>query len=157
MVEIGEKVPGMVLVDTELKKVDVSEAVKNGITVIAFFPGAFTSVCTKEMCRFRDDMSQLDSLGANIFAVSVDGPFSNKAFKEHNNLNFTILSDYDRSAVKAFGIELKDFAKLDGYTAAKRSIFISDNNGIVRYKWVSDDPTIEPDYKAIKTAVEELK
>ena len=155
-VEIGNKVPGITLVDTDLKQVNLAEAVKGKKTVLAFFPGAFTSVCTKEMCTFRDDMSKLESLRANAIGISVDDPFSNKAFKEHNKLNFTLLSDFDRNAVKAFGIELKDFAGLRGYTAAKRSVFVADAGGTIRYRWVSDDPRVEPNYDEVRAALAKI-
>jgi peroxiredoxin len=145
-------IPDVSLVDTELKPVKLADAVAKGKTVLAFFPGAFTSVCTKEMCTFRDDLSKLGSLNARVIAISVDGPFAGKGFKEKNGLNFTLLSDYNRDAVRAFGIELNDFAGLKGYVAAKRSVFIVDN-GIVKYKWVSNDPKVEPKYQEIESAL----
>ncbi len=154
MVAIGEKAPDVNLVDTELKHTNLSKAIAGKPAIIAFFPGAFTSVCTAELCKFRDSMSEFNSINGSVYAISVDGPFSNKAFKEKNRLNFTILSDYKREAVKLFGIELNNFANLSGYTAAKRSVFITDHNGTVRYKWVSDDPTVEPNYNEIKRALE---
>ena len=153
MIEIGTKVPEIKLVDTDLK---VSSLIpeQGKPTLIAFFPGAFTGVCTKEMCTFRDSMAKLNTVNAKVVGISIDGPFSNKAFKEQNKLTFSILSDYNREAVKTFGIELNNFAGLNGYVAAKRSIFIADKTGTISYVWVSDDPTVEPDYNII---MEELK
>ena len=157
MVEIGSKVPRVNLVNTELKQVEISGASSGKPTVIAFFPGAFTSVCTKEMCTIRDNISGLGGVKAKVYAISVDGPFANKAFKEHNKLEFELLSDYRRDAVRAFGVELNDFAHLSGYTAAKRAVFITDSSGTIRYKWVSDDPTVEPKYDEIAQKLKELK
>ena len=154
MVEIGEKVPKVELVDTELQKLNLKKEIKGKNAVLAFFPGAFTGVCTAELCKFRDSMAEFNSMNGSVYAISVDGPFSNKGFKEKNNLNFTILSDYRRKAVKKFGIPLENFAHLDGYTAAKRAVFVTDRKGIVRYKWVSDDPTVEPNYGEIRNALE---
>ncbi len=153
MIEIGTKVPEIKLVDTDLK---VSSLIpeQGKPTLIAFFPGAFTGVCTKEMCTFRDSMAKLNTVNAKVVGISIDGPFSNKAFKEQNKLTFSILSDYNREAVRIFGIELNNFAGLNGYVAAKRSIFIADKRGTISYVWVSDDPTVEPDYNII---MEELK
>ena len=156
MVEVGEEVPRVPLYDTELKKVSLARAVKNRVTVLAFFPGAFTGVCTKELCTFRDSLSQLNSLNTNILAISVDSPFANKAFKDANNLNFTLLSDPKRKAVKKFDILLKDFAGMKGYVAAKRSVFIIGKDSKVAYKWVSDDPTVEPNYDEVKTALSKV-
>ncbi len=155
MVEVGEDVPKVSLFDTELKKVGLAKAVKGKTTVLAFFPGAFTGVCTKELCTFRDSMSQLGSLNANVLAISVDSPFANKAFKDANSLNFTLLSDSRRKAVKKFDIQLKDFAGMKGYVAAKRSVFII-KDGKVAYKWVSDDPTVEPNYEEVKSTLSKL-
>ena len=157
MVEIGEKIPSVKLVDTELKPVHLYRASKGQPTIIAFFPGAFTGVCTKEMCRFRDDLAKLNSMNSRIYAVSVDGPFPNKEFKEKNGLNFTVLSDYKKQAVKKFGIVLDNFAHIKGYKVAKRSVFITDSEGVVRYKWVSDDPMVEPNYAEVESALQSIK
>jgi peroxiredoxin len=125
--------------------------------VLAFFPGAFTGVCTKEMCTFRDTMSKFNALDSNVVGISVDSPFSNKSFKEQNKLNFPILSDYDRKAVRAFGVELPNFAGLRGYTAAQRAVFVLDKEGIIKAKWVAENPGIEPNYDWVSREVEKLK
>jgi glutaredoxin-dependent peroxiredoxin len=104
------------------------------------------------MCTFRDDLSKFQNVGSNVVGISVDSPFSNKSFKAQSNLNFPILSDYNRNAVKAFGIELPNFSNLIGYTAAKRSVFVLDKDWIVRWKWVSDNPSVEPDYDEVERA-----
>lgn len=156
MVEVGEPAPDVQLVDTDLKPVRISDF-KGKVTVLAFYPGAFTSVCTKEMCTFRDNMSKFNSLNAAVVGISVDSPFSNAAFKKTYNLNFPILCDYNREAVKVYGVFHENFAGLKGYTAAKRSVFILDKQGIIRYKWVSDDPKVEPNYEEIAKVVERLR
>ena len=115
--------------------------------VLAFFPGAFTGVCTKEMCTFRDSMQ---TLPGQVVAISVNDPFSNKGFAETHRLQFPILSDYTRETIQRLNIFHNDFAGLKGYTAAKRSVFVLDDKGVVRYKWVSEDPTKEPNYEEIK-------
>lgn len=157
MVEVGEPLPRAKLVDTELQQVSLPKAAKKSPAVIAFFPGAFTSVCTKEMCTFRDNIGKFNSMNANVFAISVDGPFPNKEFKAKNGINFPILSDYKRKAVKKFGIPLENFAGLKGYTAAKRAVFIADSHGVVRYKWVTDDPMVEPNYSEIESALSSIR
>ncbi|EZQ07077.1 alkyl hydroperoxide reductase [Candidatus Acidianus copahuensis] len=154
MVEINQKAPDVELVDTDLKKVKISDF-RGKVVVIAFYPGAFTSVCTKEMCTFRDSMSKFNEINATVVGISVDPPFSNKAFKDQNKLNFTILSDYNREAVKQFGIPM-EFPFLPGYVTAKRSVFVLDKEGKIRYKWVSDDPGKEPNYKEIEEVVRNL-
>jgi len=156
MVEIGERAPDVELVDTERKPVKISDF-KGKRTVLAFYPGAFTGVCTKEMCTFRDSLSKFNSLDANVVGISVDPPFSNKAFKEQNKLNFPILSDYNRDAVRAFGVALESFAGLRGYTSAKRSVFILDKEGVVKFKWVSDNPGIEPNYEQVLSELSKVQ
>ncbi len=153
MVEVNGPVPKVSLYDTEMNRVKVQKVSKGKSTVIAFFPAAFTSVCTKEMCTFSDAIAKFNSLDANVIGISVDSPFSNKAFKEHNKINFTLLSDFKRKAVKKFGVELKDFNGLKGYISAKRSVFIVNKEGLITYKWVTEDQAKEPNYEEIKTAL----
>lgn len=151
-IEVGQKLPDFELFDqTRTSKSLKAFSGKN--TVLAFFPGAFTSVCTKEMCTFRDS---IQNLPGNVVAVSVNDPFTNKAFADMNHLTFPILSDFTRETIRKYNIFHDDFAGLKGYTAAKRSVFVLDRNGVVRYKWVSEDPGKEPDYAAIKEALGKL-
>lgn len=155
MVNVGERAPDVQLVDTDRKPAKISDF-RGKKTVLAFFPGAFTGVCTKEMCTFRDGLSKFNTLGANVVGISVDSPFSNKVFSETNKFGFRVLSDYSREAVRSYGIPLENFAGLTGYTAAKRSIFILDKDGTVRFKWVSDDPSIEPNYDQVLKELEKV-
>jgi len=155
MVKVGDKAPDFTLTDTDLKLRSLREFL-GGKTVLAFFVGAFTSVCTKEMCTFRDSMARLIDLKAQIIGIAVSDPFSNKAFAEKNRLPFPILSDYNREAAKTYGIELPDFSGLLGYATAKRAIFILDKEGVVRFVWISDDPAVEPNYAEIETFLEKM-
>ncbi|MEM3670382.1 MAG: peroxiredoxin [Thermoprotei archaeon] len=155
MVEKGQVAPDVSLVDSERKTVKISDY-KGKPLVLAFYPGAFTGVCTKEMCTFRDSLSKFNSVGATVIGISVDPPFSLKAFKEQNKINFPLLSDYNREAVKAYGVAAGDFAGLKGYTAAKRSVFILDKEGKIAYKWVTENPGVEPDYAEVQKVVSEL-
>ena len=154
-IEVGYEAPNFTLPDTDKKPRSLKEFLGKKV-VLAFFVGAFTSTCTKEMCEFRDSMSRLTDLNAQVVGVSVNDPFSNKAFAEKNRLPFPILSDYKREVIKTYGLELPDFAGLDGYTVAKRSIFILDQKGIVRYVWVSDNPAVEPKYLEIQNILQQM-
>jgi peroxiredoxin len=151
-VNVNQKMPGFQLYDQDKKQRSLEEFQGKKI-VLAFFPGAFTSVCTRELCTFRDS---LQNLPGQVVAVCVNDPYTNKAFAEANRLQFPILSDYSRETVKKLNIVHNDFAGLKGYTAAKRSVFVLDTSGVVRYKWVSEDPSKEPNYQEIKTALEKL-
>lgn len=152
---VGQKAPNFTLVDMNLKQQELEDLLGKTV-VLAFYPGAFTSVCTKEMCTFRDSMTMLNNLNAQVVGVSVNDPFTNKAFAEANNLNFPLLSDYSREVTKAYGVKDTDFVGLEGYTVAKRSIFIIDNEGVIRYIWISDDPRIEPNYAEIEEILKKI-
>ncbi|MCJ7760870.1 peroxiredoxin [Candidatus Bathyarchaeota archaeon] len=151
-INIGENAPSFTIVDTDLKPRTLGELAKK--VVLAFYPGAFTTVCTKEMCAFRDSLAKFNDLNASVIGISVNDPFTNRAFAEANKLNFPLLSDYNREVVSLYGVEAKDFAGLKGYTAAKRAIFIVGRNGVIRYKWISDDPGVEPNYREIESELE---
>ena len=155
-ITVGDKAPDFALPDVDLKPKTLKEFLGQNV-VLAFFVGAFTSTCTKEMCAFRDSMARLIDLEAQVVGISVNDPFSNKAFAEKNRLPFPILSDYKREIIKKYGLEMPNFAGLPGYTVAKRSIFILDKDGVVRYAWVSENPTVEPNYDEIQKALEQLK
>jgi len=153
---VGKKAPDFTLVDTERKSRSLAEF-KGKKLILAFYPAAFTGVCTKEMCTLRDSLGELGNLGAAVVGVSVDTPFANKAFADQHKIPFPLLSDYARQAIAAYGVQFPNLAGLTGYTAAKRSVFVLDREGVIRYMWVSDDPTKEPNYEEIRQAVKQLK
>jgi peroxiredoxin len=101
-------------------------------------------------------MQLLTNVQGQVVGISVNDPFTNKAFAETNRLQFPILGDYTRETVKKYDVFHNDFAGLKGYTAAKRAVFILDEKGIVRYKWVSEDPGKEPNYEEIRQALRRL-
>lgn len=155
MVDVGSKAPEFTLVNQNMKKVSLGDYRGKNV-VLAFYPGAFTSACKKEMCTIRDDIAKLEDLGAQILGISVNDPFSNKAFHEDNVLNFPLLCDYTREVVMKYDVYHENFAGLQGYTAAKRSVFILDADGVVRFKWVSENPGVEPDYNEVKKQLSQL-
>jgi peroxiredoxin len=154
--DLGSVAPDFTLVDMNMKRRNLAEF-RGRKAVLAFYPGAFTSVCQKEMCAFRDSLSKLEALDAQVVGISVNDPFSNRAFHEMNMLNFPLLCDYTRNVVDAYGVSLPDFAGLIGYTAAQRSVFVLDREGTIVYKWIADNPGIEPDYGEIRAKLSELE
>jgi peroxiredoxin len=155
LTEIGQKSPDFELPDQNRTIRSLKDFLGKK-TVLAFFPGAFTAVCTKEMCAFRDSMQPLMDLGGQVVGISVNDPFTNKAFAETNQLPFRILSYYTRKTIRNYDVAHENFAGLKGYTAAKRSVFIIDEVCTVRYKWVSDDPGKEPNYEEILRQLSQL-
>lgn len=146
---IGDTAPGFELVDTELKIRNLDEF-KGGKIVLSFIVAASSPVCEIELCSFRDSWKEISDLGAKIVAISNDGPFANKAFAEKNNFNFPLLADYTSKTIRDYGILMPDLLHIKDYNAAKRSIFIINEDGKIGYKWVSEDPLKEPNYEEIK-------
>jgi glutaredoxin-dependent peroxiredoxin len=152
-VEIGKKAPDFELPDMNMKTHKLSDYRGQKI-VLAFFPAAESPVCSVEMCNFRDSNQGFRAIGAQVIGISVDGPFANKMFAQNKQLNFPVLSDYKRDTIRKYGVVMKDLASLKDYDAAKRSIFVLDSDGIVVYKWISDNPMVEPNYEEVKSSLQ---
>lgn len=153
--EVGAEAPDVTLIDADRKKKSLSEF-KGKNTIVAFFPGAFTGVCSKEACTLRDDATAFNAMNAQVIGISVDSPWAQKGWSDANKLNFPLLSDLKREAVSKFGTNLPNFGGVEGYESTKRAVFVLDKEGTVRFVWVGDPPT-EPPYHEIKAAVGKLK
>ena len=162
--KVGDKAPSFNLPDAENRTRSLKEFLGQKV-VLVFFVGAFTSRCTKELCEFRDSISQLIDLKAQIVGIDINVPAGNKRLAEKYRLHFPILSDCKREVIDAYGLEMSDFARTDNESnayckgsgpcpIAKRSIFILDEKGIVRYTWVSDNQVDEPNYNEIEKVLE---
>ena len=116
--------------------------------VLLFFPLVYTPVCMTEMCSVRDTISQYNDLRAQVIGISVDNPFAQKAWAKENKLNFPLLSDFNKTVSAAYGSLYDELIGLKG--VGKRSAFVIDKNGVVRYASVSDDAKKIPDFAAIK-------
>ena len=153
---VGDEAPDFQLPDIDMKMQKLSDY-RGKEVILAFFPAAESPVCTKEMCALRDSFDELKKYDVQVIGTSVDGPFANKIFTENRHLNFPVLSDYKREVINKYGIVMENLGPLEGYKAAKRSIFVIDRNGKIQYKWISDNPLIEPDYQEVKGALSKLK
>jgi len=149
---VGQQAPDFTLLDTGREATQLS-ALRGSKVVLAFYPGAFTGVCEKEVCAFRDAMSSFNDLNVTVLGISVDSPFSNGAFSAKNNLNFKLLSDYSRSTVHAYGIPFENFAGMEGYVSSNRAVFVVDETGAVTYEWIAPNLGTEPNYEEVKAAV----
>lgn len=149
----GDEAPDFTLYDTEKKAVGLKDLL-GAKSVLAFFPGAFTSGCTKEMCTFRDQMSEFNRLGSRVYGICVDGPAANKAFTEQHELNFPVLSDFSRDVSRKYGGVHEDFWGIKGYETSKRSVFVLDKNGTVLYAWITDNPGDQPNLEEIRNALQ---
>jgi len=155
-IKAGDKAPEFTLKNQNTEDVSLSSFQGKNV-VLLFFPFANTGICTKEMCTMRDNYSRYTELNAQILGVSVDSPFSLKMWEEKNNLNFPLLSDFNKEVCKAYGAMHDVFApgKFDYMGVAKRSAFVIDKDGIVKYAEILDNPGEEPNYEKIKEALQE--
>ena len=146
---VGDVAPNFELPDTELKMRTLDEF-KGKKIVLSFIVAASSPVCENELCTFRDSYQELSNLNAQVIAISNDGPFANKAFAEKHNFTFPLLGDYNSKTIRDYDILMKDLLHIKDYNAAKRSVFVIDEDGKIGYKWVSEDPLKEPNYDEIK-------
>ena len=149
---VGRSAPAVNLWGPDRKQLDLA-SLQGGKVVVAFFPGAFTGVCEKEMCALRDAMTAYNELNAKVIGVSVDGPFANSGFAAKVGLEFPLYSDWTRETTNAWGVAWPNFGGMPGYTAANRAVFILDAKGVVTWEWIAPNPGVEPDYAAIKAAL----
>lgn len=154
-VEVGQSAPDFTLYDTDRKERSLGEF-KGKNVVLAFFPGAFTGVCTTEACTLRDNVDQFNAMNAQVIGITVDSPFSQKAWTDQNNVNYPFLSDFSRKVINEYGLAFPNLAGMEGYVAANRAVLVLDKEGVVRYKWVAPNPGTEPDYDEVKNAVSSL-
>ncbi len=157
MPETGDAAPDFTapLATGDVESFSLSERVADEAPIVlAFFPGAFTSVCTNEMCTFQDRLAAFEDVDATVYGVSRDSPFTLNEFRAQNDLEFGLISDFNAEIVDEYGISM-DFDDLGVYGVAKRSVFVVDEAGEVTYTWVSDDPGVEPDYDEVEAAVED--
>jgi peroxiredoxin len=154
-IEIGHKAPLFELTDSDKKIVKLADCIGQNV-VLLFFPAAFTGTCTKELCQTRDELSTYNNMNARVFGISVDMPFTLTRFKEEQKLNFTLLSDFNKEAGTAYGC-LYDNWILGLKGVDKRSSFVIDKTGIVRYAEILENASDYPNFDAIKKALESLK
>ena len=161
-VDVGSKAPDFTLMNQDRQPVTLS-SLRGRPVVLAFFPAAFSSVCTKELCTFRDTLASLNSVTgatradgatAQVLGISVDTFFTLKAFQDSQKLTFPLLSDFNKEAIRDYGVFNEDMIGLKGI--AKRAVFVIDKDGIVRHREVLDDARNEPDYGKVSGALSRL-
>ncbi|OFY86144.1 MAG: peroxiredoxin [Bacteroidetes bacterium RIFCSPLOWO2_12_FULL_35_15] len=153
-IEVGQKAPLFTLNDTDKKAVSVAEFNGKNVVVL-FFPLAFTGTCTAELCATRDDIASYNTANAQVLAISVDSLFTLGKFKGEQNLNFPLLSDFNKEASAAYGALYEEFV-LGMKGVSKRSAFVIDKEGVVRYAEVLEDAGQQPDFMAIKDVLAKL-
>lgn len=151
--DVGSKAPDFTLPNQDREPVSLASAAGKNI-VLAFFPGAFTSVCTKELCHFRDSLATLNNANAVVYGISVDTPFTLKEFSRQQHLNFPLLSDFNKDAIAKYDVVNPDMLGLKGIS--RRAVFVIDQSGTIRYREVTASPGEEPDYAKVESALAAL-
>ena len=153
-VDVGTPAPDFTLTDQNRHPVTLS-AQRGQPVVLAFFPAAFSSVCTNQVCTFRDSIAALNEARAHVYGISVDTFFTLKAFHDQQQLTFPLLSDFNKQVIRQYGVYNEDMIGLHGI--AKRAVFVIDGHGVVRHKEVLDDARNEPNYATVFEALARLK
>jgi glutaredoxin-dependent peroxiredoxin len=153
-IEVGSIAPDFSLYSSDKEKVSLGDY-KDKNVVLLFFPLAFTGVCTKELCNIRDNIGIYNNSKAKVLAISVDSPQTLAKFKEDQKLNFQLLSDFNKTVSEKYGCLYETFS-LDMKGVSKRSAFVIDQEGIIRYAEVLENASREPDYEAIEKCLEVL-
>jgi len=153
MVEIGEPAPTSVVWKTNPnadpeREFDMTSLLNKDAVVLYFFPGAFTGVCTKSTCDLRDQFKDFSELNAELYGISVDLPFSQYEFMKQNDLNYPLLSDFNKELIRKYGVEDNSFVGFKG--VAKRSLFLI-KSGKVAYKWIAEVPSDYPPFDQLKS------
>ena len=149
-VDVGSRAPDFTLPNQDRQPVTLSQR-RGSTVVLAFFPAAFSSVCTKELCTFRDSLVRLNQAHAQVYGVSVDTFFTLKAYHDQQQLSFPLLSDFNKDVIRLYGVYNDEMIGLKGI--AKRAVFVIDPDGIVRYRQVLEDARQEPDYDKVLSAL----
>ena len=150
----GDPAPRFALPSAPGEIVDVGARIGERPIVLLFFPLAFSSVCTEEMCAVRDDWSAWTELDADVFGISVDSPFVTRRFREELELPFLLLSDFNHDVGAEFGVLYEDYFGLRG--VARRAAFVVGRDGRIAYAWVSERDDVLPDFKSIRAAVRDV-
>jgi len=153
---LGQKAPEFSLPDSDKRARTLSEFTRQGTVILAFFPFAFSGVCDKEMCTFRDGFGELQQANAQLVGISVDSAYSLKAFAQTYNLQFPLLSDFNKKVTRLYGVLQDPWGGLGYKGVAKRATFVVDRRGVLRHRWVTDVPSEEPPYPDVVKAVQKL-
>lgn len=153
-IQKGQQAPGFTLFDTEKKEVSL-ESLRGKHVVLVFFPLAFTSVCTAELCSLKDNLSVYNDLEATVLGISVDSLFSLARFKAEQQLNFTLISDFNKEVSTAYDTIYTQFGfGMKG--VSKRSVFVIDKEGIVQHSEVLENAGETPDFEQVLSVLRSI-
>lgn len=154
-IQTGQQAPDFTLFDTDKNKVSLADQ-KGSNVVLLFFPLAFTGVCTAELCNVRDNIGIYNNTNAKVFGISVDSLFTLGKFKAEQNLNFPLLSDFNKEAAKAYDVLYETFPAFEMQGVSKRAAFVIDKDGVVQYAEICPTPGDLPNFDAIQQTLNGL-
>lgn len=155
-IQTGQKAPDFTLLDTEKNAISLSDLRGHNV-VLLFFPLAFTSVCTAELCNVRDDIATYNNADAKVFGISVDSFFTLGKYRKEQNLNFPLLSDFNKEASFAYDVLYETFPSYGMKGVSKRAVFVIDKKGVIRHLEICAVPGDMPDFTAIQNSLAQLK
>jgi len=153
-VQVGQKAPDFTLKTNKMEDFKLSDLQGKKNTVLLFVPLAFTQVCTKEFCSVRDSVNSLQNDNTQVVGISVDSPFALDAWAAKEGYNFPLLSDFNKTVSSAYGSLYDNLLGFNG--VSKRSAFVIDKSGTVRYAWVTEDARNMPDLDQIRSCLQQL-
>ncbi|MDB5206916.1 MAG: peroxiredoxin [Flavisolibacter sp.] len=153
--QIGQPAPGFTLFDTNKKEVSLSDF-KGQNVLLLFFPLAFTSTCTAELCSVRDNIRMYEGFTAQVIGISVDSLYTLAKYKQEENLNFPLLSDFNKETSQAYGAIYEQFG-FGMRGVSKRAAFVIDEDGLIQYEEVLENAGLQPNFKAITETLTRLK
>mgnify|MGYP001426672540 CR=1 FL=1 len=146
--QVGNKIPEFSFFDSNHTERNSKEFIGTK-TLFAFFPGAFTDVCTDELCQIGDMMNRFNDSDVKVVGISSDSPFALDAWATQNGITYDLISDYNLDCINAFGVSFTGLAGLPEYRSSNRAVFIADQDGTLVYSWVGEHPGMVPEYDAI--------
>ncbi len=149
---VGTKAPGATLFSAPRTPLHLADHIGERPVVLLFFPLAFSSTCTAEMCAVRDDWDAYRALDATVFGISIDSPYVNRKYAEQTRTPFPILSDFNREAIRAYDVVRPDLGGLR--EVAERVVFVIDRTGRIAYVWQGEHPGVLPPFDEIKAALQ---
>lgn len=155
-IQVGQNAPDFTLYSSSKEKITLSDFAGKKNVLILFFPQSFTGVCTTELCGVRDDIARYQNSNAEVIAISVDSIFTLAKFKELQQLNFTLLSDFNKEVSTLFDSIYESFTDMNMHGVSKRSAFIVNKSGIVEYAQVLESAGDVPDFVAINQVLDRL-
>ncbi len=153
-IQVGQQAPDFTLFDSDKNEVSLSGLQGNNVLLL-FYPVAFTSTCTVELCSVRDNIALYNNANAKVLGISIDTVYALGKFKTEQNLNFPLLSDFNKETIHAYGAVYPTFA-FGMKDVGKRAAFVVDKEGIVRYAEVLENASLLPDFEAINACLAEL-